>query len=222
MKTVLITGASRGLGRELATEFVQHNYNLILHCKASEMPMTASVGLGYEEIKGDIIAAQTLSRLAEVAKQQDIDILINNAGIYLNKALLTTPDIDIRNVLEVNLIAPMLLTRRILPIFQKKKSGLVININSVAGKSWGKGETAYCASKFGLRGFSQCLQYEVEKDNIRVIDVFLGAMKTDMTKNRSDFENLIDPGDAAQIIFGLCKEYPSASITEIDIGRREY
>lgn len=228
MKTVFITGASRGLGKALAEIFADNNHNLlgpddayrlILHCKNSELQKP--IGIECHIVNGDLVLDGEIQKLASVAERRDIDILINNAGIYCNKPFSEMSEDDFRETIKTNLLAPMFLTRALWPAL-KKKSGLIININSHAGKSGTNGETAYCASKHGLRGFSSALQFDATKDGIRIIDVFLGAMKTDMTKGRENFDKLINPAEAAKAIFNLCENYQSLRITEIDISRRNY
>ena len=205
MKTVMITGAGRGLGKCLADTFGQHGYNLVLHC-------------GRED--GDLKDYSTILKLAELAEIKSLDLLINNAGVYVNKPLLDTSCNEFREVIETNLLASIFLTRAIWPVFQEKKSGTVIFINSVAGKCGSSGELAYCASKFGLKGFADSLQFDGIRDNVRVISVFLGAMKTDMTKNKREDSNCnIDPYEVALIILDLCKNYKGAKATEITINK---
>lgn len=220
MKTVLITGSSRGLGKALADIFEKNNYNLILHCKNSKL--LKREGIICDIIKGDIRLENTISRLADIAEKRDVDILINNAGIYMNKQFSDTSYHDFKQVIDINLMAPIFLTHKIFPIFQRKKSGLIININSVASKNGSDGETAYCTSKHGLSGFTKSLQFEVTKSNIRIIDVCLGAMKTDMSKGRKDSKKFIDVYDVADLIFKICKDYSSMRINELEINRRVY
>jgi len=124
-------------------------------------------------------------------------------------------------MVETNLIAPMLLIKRVSWMFKLEWGGVIININSAAGKQPNPIESVYCASKHGLRGFTSSLQCGVSK-NAQIIDVYLGAMKTDMTSGREDFNDFIDPSDAAQAIFALSENYKSLKIKEITIARKNY
>lgn len=227
MRTILITGSSRGLGRALAFVFAKNGYNLILHCRNSESLKEVKRNVLHECVRCDIIGGDiklddTISKIASIAEKRDVDILINNAGIYLNKQFSDMTFNDFREVINTNLIAPIFLTHKIFTIFQKKNSGLIVNINSVAGKNASDGETAYCASKHGLRGFTKSLQFDATRNNIRVIDIYSGAMKTDMSKNRKNSEKFIDVCDMARLIFKICEEYSSMRINEITINRRKY
>ena len=204
-KIVLITGAGRGLGKCLADVFRQDGHNLILHCGRGD---------------GDLRNPDTILKLRDLAEREDIDILINNAGVYANKYLPDMSPDEFREIVEVNLLAPIFLTKAIWSIFQKKKSGTVIFINSVAGRYGSPGELAYCASKFGLKGFADSLRFDGLRDGGRVISIFLGAMETDMTKDKGgNPKHNIDPYNVAVQVLDLCKTYTRAEATEITIDR---
>jgi len=184
MKTALITGASRGLGKALALKFINaSDFSAILHCFKTEVHSCLAT-----VIRGDLVLPDTIEKLA----QHDVDILINNAGIHFSKPLNELSPDEVREVINTNLTAPMLLTKAMWPTLSKNK-GMVININSLAGKQGSQGETAYCASKFGLRGFSQALQFDATQAGVKVLDVFIGGMQTDMAKSKPNFDKLIDP-----------------------------
>ena len=226
-KTVLITGSSKGLGKSLALTFAKNKCNIILHGRDERGLKQVEEGVlennvSCNVVRGDITSEETIDRLYETAVRRNIDILINNAGIYVNRPFKDMNPAEFRKVIEVNLIAPVVLTKRIFPIFQSKSSGIIININSIAGKNASDGETAYCASKHGLRGFTSSLQFEAIRYGVRVIDVYLGAMNTGMVKGRKDPEKCIETSEAANLIYGLCKDYPSMRIGEIHLYRRKY
>lgn len=226
-KTVLITGSSKGLGKSLALTFAKNKYNIILHGRDKQGLRRVKKGVlennvNCDVVRGDITSEETIDRLYEAAVRGNIDILINNAGVYLKRSFQNLDPREFRRVIEVNLIAPVVLTKKIFPIFQSKRSGIIININSIAGKEGSDGETAYCASKHGLRGFTRALQFEATRHAVRVIDVYLGAMDTGMVKGRKEPEKCIKTSEAADLIYGLCKDYPSMRIGEINLYRRKY
>jgi short-subunit dehydrogenase len=226
-ETLLITGSSKGLGEVLARTFAYNKYNVILHGRDEQRlgrveEAVLKNDVACDVVRGDIISEETIDRLFEAAVRRNLDVLINNAGIYANKPFQEMGMDEFRRIIEVNLIAPIALTKRIFPIFQKKGGGLIVNISSAAGKYPSDGESAYCASKHGLRGFTSSLQFDATRSNVRIIDVYLGAMKTDIAKNRRDPEKFIETSDAADLILRLSKDYPSMRINEIDLGRRNY
>jgi 3-oxoacyl-[acyl-carrier protein] reductase len=109
-----------------------------------------------------------------------VDILINNAGIALKKNVIDTSEEEWDNVIDTNLKAPFLLTKEVLPIMVKQKSGCIVNISSGAGKSGFAEFSAYCASKFGLIGFTESLAKEVKNNGIRVYAICPGPVATKM------------------------------------------
>jgi len=225
-KTVLITGSSKGLGRSLALTFARNNYNVIIHGRNRKRLEEVEQGVKEWNVECTVVAghlseSRTIEKLAEIAQEKRIEVFINNAGIYSKNPIAEVRDVEIREVIETNLIAPMLLIKRVSWMFKLEWGGIIININSVAGKQPNPIESVYCASKHGLRGFTSSLQSGVSK-NAQIIDVYIGAMKTDMTSGREDFNDFIDPNDAAQAIFALSENYKSLKIKEITIARKNY
>jgi short-subunit dehydrogenase len=224
MPSVLITGSSKGLGKSLALEFSKNNYHVILHGR-DEKSLNELKTILKDKcsiIIGDITSEEVINKLFIEAEKRDIDILINNAGQYFSKSLEETKEDEIKRIFEINFFSIVKLIKKILPLFENKKSGLIININSLAGKNGSKGESFYSATKHALKGFSDSFKQEVLEKGIRVLDVYLGAISTDMTKNRKDHEFFIDPDEAASVIFNNIKDKSSLYINEIEIRRRKY
>ena len=222
--TVLITGSSKGLGRCLALVFARNNYNVIIHGRNRKRLEEVEQAVREWNVECDVVQGhlsenRTIEKLGEIALERRIEVLINNAGIYSKNPIAEVRDAEIREVIETNLIAPILLIKRVAWMFKLEWGGIVININSVAGKEPNPIEPMYCASKHGLRGFTTSLRC---LPNTQVIDVYPGAMKTDMSQGREDYNDLIDPSDVAQAVFALCEEYKSLKIKEITIGRKNY
>lgn len=226
MKTVLITGSSKGLGKALALAFAKSKHAVILHGRdweglektAREIKKCGTC----EIIRGDINSSLGINKLASIAESKKIDVFINNAGMHLSRAFSLCEEQEIKDVLNTNLVSPILLTHRIFRQFKNRKAGLIININSLAGKEAAFGESIYCASKHGLRGFSKSLQHEATGCNVRVIDVYLGRMQTALHTGNKDYGKYIDTKEAADSILHIARNYKSMRITEIDILRRIY
>ena len=222
-KTVLITGSSKGLGRSLALTFARNKYNVIIHGRDREKLKEVEQGVRAETVECDVVIGEiselkTIEKLTEVASHRGLTVLINNAGMYLKEGILFVNDKKIRDIIETNLLAPMFLIRRVMGMGSCEK---IVNINSIAGKNPNAEESVYCASKHGLRGFTNSLQFETKK-TVQIIDLYLGAMKTDMTRMREGFEKLINPNEAAEAIYSLCENYKSLKIKEINIARKDY
>jgi len=213
---VMITGASRGLGKELVNVFSGHGNYLIMSNRNDIYEL-------HEEgvvVSGDLTHPATINTLCHEAELVDgIDILINCAGIYANGEF---NQAELKKVMDVNFFATVLLTMKLFPLFRRRNGGCIVNLNSLAGVVAGKGEMAYAASKHALKGFFDSLKFEATKYNIKILNVYSGAMKTDMTKHRPDWDKLIDPKEVARVIFDLCQNYKSLNINEITITRSNY
>jgi NAD(P)-dependent dehydrogenase (short-subunit alcohol dehydrogenase family) len=224
METVLLTGSCRGFGDAIRNAFTERDrdYNLVLTCRDTKADY-AEINPDHTYIVfGDLMDPWVITELGKVALKKGVGILINNAAIYTNKSFDQMEDGEIRRIIETDLTVPMLLTRAVWPSFKARGGGLVININSLAGLTGGNGETAYCAAKHGLAGFSKALQFDGTRDNVRIVNMYVGAMKTDMTANRPDWDKFIDPYEVAELIVWLCRDHKSLRITELTVVRRNY
>lgn len=227
MNTVLITGSSRGLGKALAFEFARNRYDIIIHGRDGEQLRSIhddieKLQVDCEIVTGDITDANTRTMLICAARKMKVDVLINNAGLYLQKSVLNSEYEDIKKLVNTNLVVPILLTKTICSVFKENKKGHIININSTAGKRPNEQEQVYCSTKYGLRGFSDSFKQEAIKYGINVTDVYLGAMQTNMTFNREGKEKLIQPAEAARVICMIAQNYTSLRVSEIEILRKLY
>ena len=218
-KTVLITGANRGLGLELAQAFSDSGHNLILHCRKDGVFLRFRFPCA-KVVMGDLRSPSLLEELGSLAGW--VDVLVNNAGGRHTDWIDILPMEKIREMLEVNLMAPMILSRLLWTALASRK-GMVINIGSLAGQSGGPGESVYAATKAGLAAFSETLQYDATKAGVRVVNIDLGAMRTDMTADRRDRDKFIDPAEAAKFIVQVCNQgYLTTRISSYELKRGLY
>jgi len=178
----LITGSSKGLGKTLAFEFAAAGYNIIIsgrNGRALARVRKAIIRKGVKclSISGDLNSLRTIRKLEKVSLKEGISVLVNNAGLLCpHKPLERLKEAQVLEILKTNLLATLLLTRKIYTYFIKKKSGVIININSLSGLKCQKFRSVYCASKWGLRGFSGTLRLEAKQKGVRIIDVFPGKI----------------------------------------------
>ncbi|HCC06706.1 MAG TPA: hypothetical protein DEP72_00875 [Clostridiales bacterium] len=195
-KTVLITGGTRGIGREIVNAFAKECAKVIFLYNRSQNLAESLIG----EIKShdiDIIGIQCdISDFAQVQKVfsdinisfPKIDILINNAGIS-HYGLITDMSIDEwHNVINTNLNSVFYVTREILPTMINNKSGIIINLSSIWGELGASCEVAYSTSKGGINAFTKALSKEVGPSNIRVNAISCGFIETDMNSHLSQDE----------------------------------
>ncbi len=186
-KKVLLTGAAGGMGRLLARALHERGAHLALVDANEEgLKETAADLERAHAIPGDlstIEGCQAIARAAEKALGQ-VDILINLAGVMSFRCFEDEPHEMLDLVIRVNLLGAMHLTREILPGMQERNAGRIINVGSVFGSIGFAYFTAYSASKFGLRGFSEALRREVYDTNIKVMYVAPRAVKTPLNTGR--------------------------------------
>ncbi|MDO8621357.1 MAG: SDR family oxidoreductase [Candidatus Levybacteria bacterium] len=221
-KVVLITGASSGLGKEIAKLFQAKDYVLILSGR-NEKGFEDFDSPNIEKVIGDITLKETRNKLVDLVrnKYKRLDILINNAGIGLIQPFEENTEEQLDKILEINLKAPILLTQALYDTMKMQQSGTIVIINSTSGKQGYPNHTLYATTKFGLSGFAQSLRQEAKMHNIRVISIHSGGIKTNLYNKLSikpDLSKYMDPTKVAEIVVYL-SETSGLSPDEIVINR---
>ncbi len=230
-RIVLVTGASRGIGRAIVMELVRQGVQPVL---------TATSQAALDEL-ADTIAGQTgrrpLSVAADLADEAAIsnlvdtvarvharlDGLVNNAGVTFSGKVEQTPTEAWDRCMAVNARGPFILCRRCLPLLRKAEDPCIINISSVVGVKGYANQTAYTASKHALRGFSIALAEELHPEGIRVHVICPGGVDTDLVRRvRPDIpaDELIQPQEIAQWTVFLLTRQGRGVVDEIHIRRR--
>lgn len=194
-KTALITGASRGIGKETALYFAKAGYNLILTCKNNmeflseyAKSLEESYSVSVKSVRCDVSLPSDIDDL--FSGISDLDVLINNAGIS-HIGLLSDMSVDEWNtVLSTNLTSVFYFSKKAIPLMLKKHSGSIINISSVWGQRGASMEVAYSASKGGVDSFTKALAKELAISNISVNAVSCGFIDTDMNSHLSNEETM--------------------------------
>lgn len=171
-KTVLLTGATGGIGQEIAKVLATAGAKLILTGRTSgrlaelkqELP-----GEGHITVALDVTSDEGVNELAFIAEEHAVDILINNAGVNQLATHEHMSSEAITRMMTVNLCAPMILCSRLIPVLMQRPETLIVNVGSIMGSIGMAGSATYCASKFGLRGFTESLRRELADSNIRVV-----------------------------------------------------
>lgn len=221
-KIVLITGASNGLGKEIAKLLIIRDYYLILTGKNEK---DLEEFMKYDDVTivpGDLTKKTTRDLLDQAVKEQKrLDILINNAGITFVQPFLHNTEEQLEAIMEINLKAPMLLTRQLYPLMVQQQSGHIININSAAGIVAKANHTMYSAVKFGLKGFTDSLRLEAKPNRIRVTSIFPGGINTELYRNQPEIpkNTYMDPVKIAGLVVQLVETDPSVSPDELVINR---
>lgn len=228
-KRALVTGASRGIGLEIARALLREGTDVLI-CSRSE----DSLQSGLRELQSAAEGHKLLGHVADVASHQDVeslfrfadqefgglDILINNAGTGVFRAAgeLTVEEWD--RVIATNLSGAFYCSRAAIERFQTQKDGgFIINISSLAGRNPFAGGSAYNASKFGLNGFTEAMMLDHRSDRIRVSYVMPGSVDTGFSgqtpQSKSDWK--IAPEDVAEIVLNILRMPERTLISRVEV-----
>jgi len=221
MKTIVITGGSDGLGKTLTKSLSQEYKVIILATNEEKMKLVAKeYDCTYKVC--DVSDYDSVERIINeiVVEHKKIDVLINNAGLWIQGELDTNDSDRIKRVIEVNLLGTINVSKAVIPFMKENKEGLIININSQAGINHKAERSVYNASKWGVTGFSKSLQDEVSKYGIRVTDIMPGMKKTDMFNKMNIIKNMdngIDTKEVSKLVKFIIDAPTDVYIPEVGI-----
>ena len=211
-KTILLTGATGGIGKETAKMLASSGATLFLTARdemklkelAAELQLPAD-----RYYAADLTDSEQVKKLGEkfFSVFGHIDVLVNASGIGIIKSMDSLDESDFMKTIHVNLYAPFLLVKTFLPSMKLSKKGLIINIPGVLGKVPMAGAAAYSASKYGLVGMMQSIREELKRTDIRITNLFMGGVDTpfwDEIDLRVQREKMIRSEEAARAIWFLC------------------
>lgn len=239
-KYVLITGASRGIGRACACCFASRGWNVIANClERKELLETLKTELEEQysvscfTSLGDVGEESYVKALFQMIEEQGITLnaLVNNAGIASYGLLQDVTAAEWNRVIQTNLTSVFLCSRQAVPHFLKNHQGAIVNVSSIWGNVGSACETIYSASKGGINGFTRSLAKELAPSHIRVNAVACGAVDTDMSrclsqetldllKEEIPYGRLAKPEEIAALVYTLVAEqtYLTGQIVQIDGG----
>ncbi len=200
-KIAIVTGASKGIGREIAIELANSGYKVIANYNKSEQEAKNLQRIVNEKenkidiYKADVSKREEVSKMIKYVVEQygRIDVLVNNAGISETKLFTDVTDDDWNKIISNNLYSTFCVTQEVLPNMINQKEGCIINISSVWGMVGASCESIYSISKAGIDAMTKSLAKELGPSNIRVNSIAPGFIDTDMNRN-------IDKKDIADII----------------------
>jgi len=188
-KVAFITGATRGIGRQIAITLAKEGFNIVINYRKENEDLIETKKMVEDQkvkcftVQGDVSSFEDSERMVKdiIEEFNHIDILVNNAGITKDMLLMRMKKEDFESVIGVNLVGTFNITKNVIPYMMKNRSGRIINVSSVVGISGNAGQTNYSASKAGIIGFTKSLAKEVGSRNILVNAVAPGFIETQMT-----------------------------------------
>ena len=209
VKTIIITGAGSGLGKELALLFSKQSYHVVLTGRSADKLSAVKAEIehtgGMAEFVELDIQKETdiVTKISEISQCHSIVGLVNNAGVGHFGPFVNITEKEITEMLDTNVLGTILMTKAVLPLLKKQGHGLLMNIISTAGLRGKVNEAVYTASKFAVRGFTESLQKEYENSSIKIKAVYMGGMDTPFWEGSShiaDSSRFRSPKEVAEII----------------------
>ena len=232
-KTAVVTGAGRGIGRAIARALAREGARLILAARSRDELESTAEGIRVET-NGDVsvlpcdlgqsTALRAFLREIGALVPEGVDILVNNAGVFLEARVEDTSPEQWEHLFRVNLTAPFLLTRGLLPAMRSRGSGWIINVASTSALSGYVHQAAYCATKHGLLGFTRSLATECRPEGIRVFAVCPGGVDTDFiagshVAERIEGQAILEPENIADLVVFLLGQPPNVDYPEVVVKR---
>lgn len=190
-KTVLITGSSSGIGKATAKHFHERGWNVVatMRTPEKERELTALDNVLVTRLDVEDSASMTAAVNESIKRFGGIDVLVNNAGFGSYGPLEAIPMENVRRQFDVNVIGLIEMMKAVLPHFREKKSGVIVNISSVGGRTTFPLGTLYHGTKWAVEGISEALSFELGLIGVRMKIVEPGAIKTDFAGRSFDFNN---------------------------------
>jgi 3-oxoacyl-[acyl-carrier protein] reductase len=221
-QVAVVTGAGRGIGRAIAIELGRLGAKVVLVSRnAGELEEAGrAIGLNASVFPTDVRKKDALQRLFEqvAAAVGPVDILVNAAGLGIFGSVADFKDEDFETLIETNLRGIFFTCRYVLPTMIERKRGHIINIASIAGKVGSANRAVYCASKFGVVGFTESLAEEVRQYGIRASIICPGSTDTRFSPSETAGkvrERMLQPADVAHAVRMIVTQEPNSFISEI-------
>lgn len=182
---VLVTGASRGIGAAIAREFASRGARVTVVARSKGPLETLAADIGGHALATDLFDASQVASLIERAEVLGgpLDILVNNAGMETTKSIVDTSESEVDEMIRLNLLVPIQLSRLAMIGMAKRGSGHIVNISSMAANGGFAGMSVYSASKSGLSHFTRIVRLDLKKTGVKVTNLEVGPVPTDLLAN---------------------------------------
>ena len=224
-QVAVVTGASRGIGLAIARRLGQMGARVSLCARnAANLERAASdlraAGIQVLALRTDVTRGDEVASLVSETQRTfgPVDILVNNAGIGIFGPFQEQTEADWNSVMDTNLKSVFLVSRAVAPEMIRRKTGHIINIASLAGKSTFANGAIYCASKWGLLGFTGCMAEDLRAHGIRVSAICPGSVATEFSPHAGkDPSKMLQPEDVAHAVAAIVTQAPGSFISEVQM-----
>lgn len=229
-KTAIVTGASDGLGKEVALQLGKQGVNLALIARNKEKLEEIKMQIKGVKVEGYSCDVKDLTQIKSSVKKiiddfKTVDIILNIAGIWQKK--MPVEEIDeqvINDVIATNLTGLIHMTKLVIPVLKKQAEGAIINISSMTGVKFPPGQSVYAATKWGVRGFTEVIREDLRGTSVKVSGIYQAGVKTDMFFKTGEkftegvYEKFMDPKDLANIIVFMLSQPPHIWLEEVRVN----
>lgn len=220
-KVIIISGGAEGLGQALAEKLNKNNRVVILARDEKKAKQAAKqLKCDYKLCDVSVYSQDEKAVLEVIKTYKKIDVVVNNAGLWIEGDLEKNDPNRIKEVINSNTLGTIFLTRAVLPHFKKRKSGTIINVISRAGVNLKPERSVYQASKWAITGFTKSLEIELAPFNIRVCGIYPGKINTNLFKNARVKKNLSDSlktGEVANAVEFIINTSENVRIPHLEI-----
>lgn len=225
LKTVVVTGASSGIGKAVATKFVQEGFQVVLAARSFETLQQLEKVLNDQgpgkalAIEMDVSNPNSVKQMIQKAMETfgDIDILVNNAGLMLS-AKVTDGNVEAwEDMIDVNVKGILYTTHEVINSMVARKQGHIINLSSVSGQEVTKNSTVYSATKFAVRAITVGLEKELAHSGVRVTNISPGMVETRLMDGLEIKRKPLEPSDIANAIYYAISQPSYVNVNEITV-----
>jgi NADP-dependent 3-hydroxy acid dehydrogenase YdfG len=222
-KTALVTGGSTGLGFATAKALLKKGMKVTICGRTEKTLIEAAEKLDSDNLQIFVCDVREYEQVEQMVSQiGEIDVLINNAGLFLEGPLNEYDPERIAEVTDVNLKGAMFVVRAVLPEMENN-GGFIVNVSSIRGKNSKMKESVYVATKFGLRGFTDSLREEYWGTKVRILGFYPGGMDTSLyekAKTSRDMKSMMDPDDIAEVIVFMLTRGERVNMDDVMVNKR--
>lgn len=223
-RNILVTGGSSGIGKATARKLTEMGAQVLITGRSEKRLMKAAEEIGCAWIQADVSQPEDVERTFDWVKENwnnQLDVLINNAGLGEFDSVEETPMESYYRVFGVNIFGPIMMVKKALPLMKARQEGSIVNVASTSSLKGFANGSAYSASKFALRGFTQSLMEEVRKFNIRVFQVNPSEVMTALGNperiERRETDHKLSPDQLAETICSILALPQKAFVPEVSV-----